>query len=499
MVRKNAPYGMILNLFAACSRHLAGIAAGLVTIPLVVRALGADGLGAWALLSTTGYLMMLSDLGLSVSVQRTTARRDDAATRRVIGLALLVVCIVCPCLSAGAYALLLWLPTSREALQADVARAALPILLAGLVGALANPLRGFLTMRNAFPALAWARASASMAQVVVTAVGLHLAATLVAPSLGVLAGSLLEALLLARAARRVDPGLSLRPAWPGHPAEVRDSFRQGSAALAINFSVAAAIRADVLILTTYAPLSAVGAYQVAARAVDQIAVFAKQVCAWLLHRLGNPEERASALRLGTAAMGGLVTSAILALGLDGMALLEAWAGPVARERLTLIVLALLGSAAVIAAAQEVAAATLTVGNFSAWHAARPIMLGHATNVLISLIGAKYYGAWAIAGGTVCGNLLLAFLIWSRARTLLHWRMSQLLWALTPILGAGLVSASAGWALAPFTSGRPLVSAVACGVVTLLGTGTALLIWWYRDGVASPSVMSSVAVEPSTAD
>jgi O-antigen/teichoic acid export membrane protein len=497
MTQKNALRGTVLNLLAACARHISGVVAGLFTIPLVARSLGADGLGAWAVLSTTGYIMVLSDLGLSVAVQRAAARADEAATRRMMGLTLLVVSIVCPLLCVGAYALLLWLPDSQnEVLQADVARAAIPMLAAGLVGAVANPVRAFLIMRNVFPVLARARAYASVAQVILTAVGLAISPTLLAPTVGVLAAALLETLILVRAARKQDPHFSLRPAWPGDPAEVRDAFRQGSAALAINFGVAAAVRADALILTTYLPLSAVGAYQVAVRAIDHIAVFARQLCAWLLHRLGNPEERASAVRLGTAAIGGLVTSGVLALRLDGMALLEA--GPVARDPLTALAVAVLGSAAIIYAAQEAAAATLTLSHGGAWQAARPILAGHMLNVVISLIGVRYYGAWAVAGGTACGNLLIAVLIWAGARRLLHWRASQFLWAIAPILGAIAVSGAAGWALAPLTVGRPLVSAVVCSGVTLLGTGAALLLWWRRDA-ASAAVVASVAVAPSAAE
>lgn len=499
MTQKSSLRATVLNLLAACARHLSGVVAGLFTIPLVARSLGADGLGAWAVLSTTGYLMVLSDLGLSVAVQRTAARADVAATRRMMALTLLVVSIVCPLLCAGAYAMLLWLPDSQNAvIQADVARAAIPMLIAGLVGAVANPVRSYLIMRNVFPVIARARAYASGAQVIITAVGLAISPTLLAPTLGVLAAALLETLTLVLAAREQDPQFSLRPGWPGDPAEVRDAFRQGSAALAINFGVAAAVRADALILTTYLPLSAVGAYQVAVRAVDQIAVFARQLCAWLLHRLGNPEERSSAVRLGTAAIGGLVASGVLALRLDGMALLEAWAGPVARDELTAMAVGVLGAAAIILAAQEAAAATLTLSHAGAWQAARPILAGHMLNVVISLIGVRYYGAWAVAGGTACGNLLIAVLIWSGARRLLHWRASQLFWAVAPILGAVAVTGATGWVLAPLTIGHPVVSAVVCSVITLLGTAASMLIWWRRDA-ASTAALGSVAVAPSAAE
>ncbi|MFY0580629.1 polysaccharide biosynthesis C-terminal domain-containing protein [Cystobacter fuscus] len=143
-------------------------------------------------------------------------------------------------------------------------------------------------------------------------------------------------------------------------------------------------------------------------------------------------------------MGGLVASGLLALWLDGTPLLVAWAGPVASERLTSVTLAILGFAAVIQASQEASAATLTLSNDSARRAAHPILIGHMFNVTISLIGVRYFGAWAVAGGTACGNLLMAVLIWGRSRALMQWRLSQVLQTIAPILGAVLVAGAAGW-------------------------------------------------------
>ncbi len=477
MARERSPLGMTADLLSMCGRHVAQLVAGLATVALVVRMLGAEGLGAWALLGTTSFLLGLSDLGLSVAVQRAASRPDDAATRRLVSLAFLVVVVVCPCLAACAHASFLRLPSASAALQADITRAALPALVAGLAGSLAAPLRSLLLVRGAFGPLAWARATASLLQVGLTAAGLALGPSLLWPALGLLAGSMLELLLLVRAAKRVDPHLEFRPLWPAEPVEVRDAFRQGAAALTINVGVAAAVRADVVILTTYVSLGTVGAYQVAARVVDQLFAFAKQTSGWLLHRLGNAEHREDALRLGTALLGGLVASGVVAMALDGTALLEAWVGPLAREPVTQVALGLLGTAAIIAAAEEVASATLIVSGATTWDAATPVILGHSLNVALSLLGVGYAGAWAVAGGTVCGNLLITTLVWHRARALVRWRAAEVLRTLVPIGAALLVSLGSGWALAPLAARGAAMSAFTCTTVMLLGTGTALLVWW----------------------
>ncbi|HEX8705691.1 MAG TPA: hypothetical protein VF815_43050, partial [Myxococcaceae bacterium] len=377
MARDSSPLAMTADFLSVCARHAAQTVAGLLTISLVVRTLGPEGLGAWALLGTTGFLVGLSDLGLSIAVQRAAARPDDAVTHRLIRLTMGVVLIVCPCMSLGAYLLLLRLPAELGTLQAEFTHAVLPTLAAGLLGSLVAPLRSLLLMRGAFSSLAWARAAASTVQVALTAAGLALSPSLLAPAMGVLVGTILEATLLTRAARQLSPGLELRPGWPREASEVQDAFRQGMAALAINVGVAAALRADILILSAYLPLSAVGAYQVASRCVDQLFSLAKQASVWLLHRLGDPEGRPGAMRLGTAVLGGLVTSGIAALALDGSALLEAWVGPLARDRVVVVAVALLGTAAIIAAAEEIAAAALTVSSTSTWEVARPMLLGHA--------------------------------------------------------------------------------------------------------------------------
>ncbi|RKI45228.1 hypothetical protein D7Y27_11060 [Corallococcus sp. AB004] len=486
---------MSVDVLASCARHVVQIVTGLATVALVVRLLGPESLGAWGVLGTTGFLLGLSDLGLSIAVQRTAARPDEAATRELIRLTLLVVTLACPCLCVCAYVFFLHLPSASEALRADVARAALPVLAAGLAGSLASPLRAFLLMRGANTSLAWARAIGAATQIALTAAVLGTTRSLLAPALGLFAGATLELLLLAAVSRRIDPHLSLRPGWPADPAQVRSAFRQGAAALAMNVGIAAAVRADVLILTRSASLSSVGAYQVASRAVEQILAFAKQAGGWLIHRLGDARHRSSALRLGTALLGGLASSGVIALALDGTALLEAWVGALAHDSVTMLAVVLLGTAAIIAAAEESASSALAVSGETPWHLTHPVLIGHALNVAVSMAGVRYAGAWAVAGGTVLGNLVIAVLVWRKVRALVQWTVREVLWALAPVGAAGLVSFVVGWGLAPFASRGPFGSACICALVTLLGTGMALLVWWRRDArlaaAASTPVGSAV--------
>jgi hypothetical protein len=56
---------------------------------------------------------------------------------------------------------------------------------------------------------------------------------------------------------------------------------------------------------------------------------------------------------------------------------------------------------------------------------------------------------------------------------------EVLWTLAPVGVAGLVALSVGGGLAPLAARGPLVSALVCALVTLLGTGMGLLVWWRR--------------------
>jgi O-antigen/teichoic acid export membrane protein len=462
------------DILAAGLRHASSIVAGILTVALVARVLGPDALGAWAMMATMGLLMSLCDLGLTTAVHRAAVAGDPGTTRRMVGLALLATVILSPIAALGSYAFLRDIPGASPELLADASRALVLVLAGGVTGALAAPYRAFVVVRGGMQALARARALAALLQVIVTAVGLSLSSSLLAPALGMLLGLSVEGALTLRAALAIDRELPRRPLLPASGAELATALRDGSASLAINLAGAAAIRIDVFILARVAPLAVVAAYGVASRAVDQSYVLAKQASAALLPRLGDPKQRDRATDLGTAVLGGLGASGLVALALCGTPLLVAWAGPVAAAPPATIALSLLALAAVVMASVEVASSTVTLGARTAWSAAIPIVLGAAVNVLISVTGASSLGVWAVAGGTLVGNLLLAVLMWRGARSLLGWSGARVARTLAPVAAAGLAALASGAALAPFASGGPFRSLAACAVTSAIGCGAALV-------------------------
>lgn len=462
------------DIFAAGLRHASSIVAGILTVALVARVSGPDALGAWAMMATMGLLLSLCDLGLTTAVHRAAVASDPEKTQRMVGLALLATVILSPLAALGSYAFLRDIPGASPEILADASRALVLVLAGGVAGALAAPYRAFVVVRGGMQALARARALGAFLQVLVTAAGLALTSSLLAPALGMLLGLLIEGALTLRAALAIDRALPRRPLLPASGAELWTALRDGSASLAINLAGAAAIRIDVFILARVAPLAVVAAYGVASRAVDQSYVLAKQASAALLPRLGDPRQRGRATELGTAVLGGLGASGLIALALCGTPLLVAWAGPVAAAPPASIALALLASAAVVMASVEVASSTVTLGARTAWSAAIPIVLGAAVKFILSVSGAGSFGVWAVAGGTVVGNLLLAVLMWKSARSLLGWSAGHVARSLAPVIAAALSALAVGMALSGFASGGAWKSLAACALTSFFGCSAALV-------------------------
>ena len=477
---------VVASLLLAVARHLAGALAGLLTLPLVGRALGDEALGVWALLGSLSFILGLCELGLSTAIARAAARGDGERARRLLALSLLSIASVGP---AAALAVCLFVDLGAglgAGASADSARTAtLLALAAGLAGATVLPWRSLALVRGSMAALTRARLAASLAQVGGTALGLWLWPSLLVPAAALLLANVLEAWLTAHAARGTDRALSWRPGWGGW-ALCRGALGEGGAALAINVAVVAALRFDTLILASVAPLAGVAAYGVAARAVDQAFTLAKQASAAMLSRLGCPQERLAVLALGTPLLGGLVGAGMAALALCGAPLLQAWAGPVAAREESALALALLGGAAVIAALHELAASMLTLGARSPWHAAWPLVAGSVLNVLVSVLGAQAFGAGAVAAGTLLGNALSCALLWRHAAALAGWSGSQALRVVTPALLGTLVAVGGGLALRGWALQGVAQSLMACTLVGLAGfAAAALTAWPRRRALSSP--------------
>jgi O-antigen/teichoic acid export membrane protein len=193
--------------------------------------------------------------------------------------------------------------------------------------------------------------------------------------------------------------------------ERRELRRIGRLALTTNVAVAIAIRADLFVLERVTTLEVMGAYAVAQRVVDQAFTVIKQISASLVPRLGGrAESRAAVLRFGTLVLGLLTAAPFAALAVVGAPVLVLWAGPAIGQPVLAPVLAWLSMAAAIAALNEVAASALFLGGNPA-SVARATMCGSALNLIVSVLGAYYFGPSAVAAATLAGNFLVAGMVW----------------------------------------------------------------------------------------
>lgn len=466
---------MLRQVLGDALRLLGAGLAGLLTYPVIARVLSAEGLGAWSILASLSFVPLLTDLGLTTAVQRCAARGERARTNRAHGFALLSIFTLSPFVVVLLYVFFLELPNASAALQADVGRAAIFTLAAGVLGAYTAPFRGLVIMRGRVNMAANARTAASLTQVVIVGAGLVLPPTLVVPAVAVLLGQLAESLILVATARALDSQTPLLPRWPVSRPEVLEDLRQGSATLVSSAANVAAVRVDTVVLAQVAPLAEVASYGVALRAVDQSYVISSQTTVALIPRLGDPVTRAPTFRLGTLLYSGLVVGGMAALALCGQPLLVAWVGPVASGRVTAMTTMLLGTAAAVVSLQEVATHMLVIAGASAWKGAIPRAAGSVVNLAISVAGASRFGMWAVAGSTICGNLVHAVLALRSARTMLRWSTGALLRMLLPVAGTAAAAVGVGIMLAGFAHRGPLQSLLACTLTTAAGVGVPLTI------------------------
>ncbi len=464
------------ELLAGGGRQIGAAIAGLLTYPIIARVLDDDGLGVWALLGAASFLLSLTDLGLTTSVQRAAVAKEDERARRLLALALAVVGASVPLVGIIAYFFLIDLPAETSpALVADARRAAVVALVAGGVLAVTGPYRGFVFARGGIRYVANARTTASVLQVLAIIVGFPFYRSLLVPAGALLLAYTTELLMVVRAARILDPAIPLRPHLPADRAEARHAFRDGAAQLAVNLSVVTALRVDLFVLVRVAPLAVVAAYGVAGRAVDMSYLIAKQATIALMPRLGDPERRARAVRIGTGVFGGVIFSGMAALALDGQHLLIGWVGDVVAGPTPALVLALLATAAVIMSTYEVASSMVMLTATTGWSCAIPIVIGSGLNLAISIAGAPHYGIWAVAGSTIIGNTVTFVLMWWTARQLLEWRFWKVLAALSPGLCAGAAAGGVGYAIRAFGSSGLVASLIACTATGFVGIGVAALL------------------------
>ncbi len=491
MAAESTDRSTVRDLMTGGLRQVVAALASFVVFPVLTRVLDDQELGAWSLIAAGAVVLGLSELGLTTAIQRATVTDDHALARRTFGLSMMTICVVVPIAILLAVTVVLDFREVAPALRHDAHIATAIALAAGGLAAVLVPVQGYSYARGGAREIARARISAVLVQMAIILTGFVWRASVIVPAVGMLAAYATELFISVRAARRLDPELSLLPRIPSDRDEVKRAFRDGAAQLAINAAVVVALRIDLFIVqwaserqelahgaTVHAAATAalpiVGLYALAGRTVDQAYLMPKQANTALMRRLGNPQDRPSALRIGTGAFSGLIVSGMFALAVTSRQLLVFILGQKAASPIVWTVLPLLATAAMLLSTYEIASSVVMLGSKSAWVCARPIVTGACVHLAIAFAFASTHPVIAVAGSTILGNATTMLLMWRRARGLVEWPYARVARALAPPFSAAIVAGTLAFVLRSFSAAGPLQSLVSCLVVTGSGYGTNIL-------------------------
>ncbi|MBI5534518.1 MAG: lipopolysaccharide biosynthesis protein [Deltaproteobacteria bacterium] len=461
--------GIAKDAAASVSRHMATVVAGLITIPILARTLGASRLGFWSFLGTTAFLLSLCDLGLSSATLRAAAGPRADLAKQAARLAAICTAVLSAPAVAGC---IVWMFATADKLPIDQrhdARVAVVIaMLAGVVGAVTQSSRSYAQGQGYIIPLAWARVSGVLTQFVVTVSCLAFGLRLRAVAIGFAAGTLVEAGLGLRAASdgkasRGLPGKADRP----------ELYRVALASMLMNSAVALAMRVDVIVLERVTDLATLGAYSVVQRIVDQGYTLVKQIGAALVPRLGlRAENRGATVSLGTMLVGTLNAVPFTALAIAGHGFIVAWAGSAVDLPILPIALVWFAASATISSVECIATSSMSLSG-DALAASRYVMSGAVVNLALSIVGGLLFGAWAVAAATTVGNSLVAVLVWRATRTHLGWSRAQVVATMLPV---GVGAAVSGMvAVASLRLGLPSLAATATAIVAGLAIAS-VPIW-----------------------
>jgi O-antigen/teichoic acid export membrane protein len=461
--------GLARDAIASVARHIVTVIAGVVSVPILARSLGAERLGFWSFLGTTAFVLALTDLGLNTATLRAAAGTDPAHARRVARLATWVTALVgLPAAAASVP----WLWSVAEKLpeenRPDAHVAILIAMCGGVINAVSQPIRSYAQGQGYLVRLAWARAAGVLVQFAVMVTGLLLGYSLRAVAAGFVVGTTLEGLLGMWAA---SDGVKAK-GLPGREHK-REIIRVAGAGMMTNLAVVFAVRMDILVLERVTNLATIGAYSVGQRIVDQGFTVVKQISAALIPRLGTrSENRGATIALGTMTMGVLAGAPLAALAVAGRELIVLWAGPAVDQPILQAALVFFSISAMLVSVETVATSGMSVGG-NAVTAARYVSMGALTNVVLSLAGGFTLGPWAVAAATATGSLVVTVLVWRATRKALDWSWSQVWAALSPPLAAIMVSGACSFWLVSLG----VNSIVAMSSAAAAGLGLAMVSVW----------------------
>jgi O-antigen/teichoic acid export membrane protein len=246
-----------LTFLATVAGRGAAAIASLVAVPVMLRYLGAERYGLWAVISSAGMALLFADLGIGnglLSVLAEDAGRDDrAAARRHVSsafLALLLVALALGGVFALAYPHVTWSGLLRAS-SATAARESGPAVAAFLVCFLASMPLGIVTRvrlahQEGFANSAWS-AAGSFVGLGFLVMGIRAGASLPWLVLGLCAGPVLALLAQSMVLFTVQQPW-LRPRWGAASGEAAwRILRLGFAFSVLQLAGAAATASDALV------------------------------------------------------------------------------------------------------------------------------------------------------------------------------------------------------------------------------------------------------------
>lgn len=385
-------------------------------VPVVIRSLGAEQYGLYALILSVLGFFALMEFGAGAGAMKAAAagwgtgdwveRNRAVGTQMMISLAAAGLSFALLLLLAPQFAVAFRLPTSER----GAATAA--ILLLGLRSAvLAWPLgviRSTLYGHGEMVLVNVLQSAGVVLYAALSWLALHLGLGLVGLAAASLAAFLLEHLACGVFALRRVPGLRFTMDWRDR-ARFRDGLSLGGSQLLVAVAGMILLRTDPIIIQAFLPLSAVGAYAVALKVADQTLLLTKQLVNALSPTIAarhaggdHGAVRRIAFR-GTRYALALSLALALPLALNADRLLRWWVG--AEFIVAAPSLAILVTAVALMAPQAVASGVLT---YTGRHHAtgRLALQAMLVNVAASLALVKPLGLTGVAFGTLAAVLLV---------------------------------------------------------------------------------------------
>ncbi len=471
-----------------------GALVGLCLTPLVIRAVGLEGLGLWAACWSLAHTANVADCGVGASYSRFTARAiaaaDDVALNAAVGagigfhLALSVV-VGLSAWALGPRLLATLAPPGALAGEAPVAFAC--VLAAVCLRLTTSGFRAVVAGAQRLDLLGRIGSAASLLEGCVAAAILWRGGSLSGLAINALSMAALTSTAEGIAAARLCPGLRIRP-FAARRSDWREILSFGARLQAARAGEILAAHAPRLALAWGPGLMAAGAYDLAARAAGLLNLAGSlplPVVQPLASRLEARQERdrlRALVRAATRYVALLVVPGAILLILRSADVLQAWTGRAAPPG---SVASLRWLAAALAVALILSPLRLALrGAGLPGIEASAALGGAALNLVLAMALAPRLGAAGAALAAFAAAIAAAIVLLAgalrRAPDLVSGCLPPALRPLLPAGGAGILAVAASGALLPVAgpdlSGRfQAIARLAPAAATLVAVMLALLV------------------------